>query len=104
QVAKALGVSVSTVKRWVDEGVLPAHKTVGGHRKLLLADVIELARQGNLPHADLSQLMQRRRGDQPLDLSDLADQLHQSLLAGNRDRVRTLIHGAYRRGLSIEHL
>ena len=104
QVAKALGLSVSTVKRWVDEGVLPAHKTAGGHRKLLLADVVGLARQGDLPHADLSHLMQQRRGDRPLELSDLENQLYQSLLAGDRDRVRTLIHGSYRQGIAIEHL
>jgi excisionase family DNA binding protein len=104
QVARALGVGVSTVKRWVDGGVLPAHKTSGGHRKLLVADVIDLARRGDLPHADLSQLTGRCPGERAPDLSRLGEDLHRALLAGDAQGVRVLIHGSYRRGVSIEAL
>jgi excisionase family DNA binding protein len=102
QVARALGLSVSTVKRWVDSGVLPAHKTAGGHRKLLMADVLELARRGDLPHADLSHLA--GRGRRPPAVEELADELYAALRAGSGPQVRALLHGAFRRGVAVEDL
>ncbi len=36
EAAKVLGVNVSTIKRWTDEGKLTCIKTVGGHRKFLM--------------------------------------------------------------------
>ena len=44
--AEILGVSVSSIKRWVDDGTLPAVKTSGGHRRLKVSDLLELARGG----------------------------------------------------------
>src|SRR5689334_2244956 len=31
--AALAGVGTTSVKRWADEGVLPCHKTAGGHRR-----------------------------------------------------------------------
>ncbi len=107
QAARALGLSVSTVKRWVDDGVLPAVKTAGGHRKLVLADVLELARRGDLPHVDLSHLTGRNTGRKrarPVAAGDIADDLYRALRAGDGLRTRALIRGAFRRGASIEDL
>lgn len=104
QVAKALGLSVSTVKRWVDDGVLPAHKTAGGHRKLLLADVIEVARRGDLPHVDLSHLAATSRRNPLVAPTEVSAELYRSLLVGDALRARSLLQGEFRRGTSIENL
>src|ERR1700677_3923559 len=93
--ADALGVSISTVKRWVDDGVLPAHRTAGGHRKLLRAEVLALARQGALPSRDLAGLSVASFGDQPLDLQTIAAALFTAMLQGDGIEVSALIRRAY---------
>jgi excisionase family DNA binding protein len=104
QAAQALGVSVSTIKRWVDEGRLPAHKTAGGHRKLLRAEVLALARQGTLPQQDLSELFPGVGGRRPIDEESLAAMLHRSLSSGASDEVQALLIRAYRTGMPLERL
>ncbi len=102
--AKALGVSLSTVKRWVDDGVLPAHRTAGGHRKLLRAEVLALARQGELPRRDLTGLSVASFGDEPLDLNSLSTALLSAVLRGDGAEVSALIGRAYHSGIAIEAL
>jgi excisionase family DNA binding protein len=49
--ARRLGVSASTVRRWTAIGMLPCERTPGGHRRIAVEDVDELARSlgGSLP-------------------------------------------------------
>lgn len=104
QVAEGLGVGVSTVKRWVEEGVLPAMKTAGGHRKLLLTDVLEVARRNNLPVRGLSQSSGLAGRASRRDPGELATALCEALLAGDGGAVRSLVDGAYRGGMPVETL
>ena len=53
QVADALGVSVSTVQRWVDAGSIEATRTMGKHRRVLLSSVLEFARREGIPVRNL---------------------------------------------------
>jgi MerR family transcriptional regulator, light-induced transcriptional regulator len=102
--ADALGVSVSTIKRWVDENILPAQKTQGGHRKLLRAEVLALARQGELPYRDLTALTVASTRNQPPNLSLLAQSLLAAILRGDGAETSALIRRAYHSAVSIESL
>jgi methanogenic corrinoid protein MtbC1 len=92
------------VKRWVDEGRLPAHKTAGGHRKLLRADVLALAREGELPRQDLTELFPAADVRRRMEGDALATALHHSLIAGEAAEVRGLIRRAYHSGMPLERL
>jgi MerR family transcriptional regulator, light-induced transcriptional regulator len=49
QLADALGVSTSSVKRWVDLGAIQATKTTGKHRLVSLSSALKFARDGKYP-------------------------------------------------------
>jgi excisionase family DNA binding protein len=102
QVAQALGVSVTTVKRWVDTGILPAYKTAGGHRKLLMADVLRLTREGGLPQADLSRLDPRIIQQDSPSPAQLCNTLSVALRDADITLARSIIFSAYQSGLPIE--
>jgi methanogenic corrinoid protein MtbC1 len=44
QVARAFGVSESSLKRWCDQGLIKTVRTAGGHRKMDIAEVVRYIR------------------------------------------------------------
>jgi excisionase family DNA binding protein len=48
-VAKLLRVSPSTVLSWIDRGLVSAHRTPGGHRRVRRDDLIAFLKQQELP-------------------------------------------------------
>jgi excisionase family DNA binding protein len=49
--ADALGVSESSLKRWVDAGKIAAFRTEGGHRRILVAEAVRFIRDSGTPVA-----------------------------------------------------
>lgn len=48
QVAQAIQVSESSIKRWCDKGIIPTEYTVGGHRRIPIAGLLAFVRSQKL--------------------------------------------------------
>ena len=92
QVANALGVSASTIKRWVDSGALEANRTMGKHRLVALSSALKFARDGKFPVESLLAIS----GSSPLSvINDLTvETLVAHLKAGKARDTSSLINAA----------
>jgi len=96
QVARAIGVSESSLKRWVDRGWIAATKTAGGHRRLAVASVVEYLRATQRPVLipELLGLPPLASPNHPVPsraLDEVADVFAQALLAGDEESCRRLM-------------
>jgi excisionase family DNA binding protein len=96
QVARALAVSESSLKRWCDQGLLPSSKTSGGHRRLAIDGVLRFVQESGrqLAHPELLGLP-ARTGTGKRTLSAAQNDLFSSLLAGDETSCRQIVFDAH---------
>lgn len=102
--ALAIGVSESSLKRWADDGLLHVTRTAGGHRKIAIQDAIRFVRESRTPivRADMlgmPELMAADVGNG--DASTADDDLFRALTNGEVTRSCGLIIGPYTAGRSV---
>ncbi len=101
QVARAIGVSEASLKRWCDKGKLSSTKTAGGHRRLHVSSVLrflkdtgrELVRPEilGLPPGTRKTVWTQERG---------AQHLFDALTTGDEDMVLQVVFDLYLAGFS----
>ncbi len=96
QVARALGVSESSMKRWCDRGVIETVRTVGGHRRLQLSSIIRFAREQEHPILFPELIGMQTRTDASGPHSDHHEkQLVNALMHGQETLARQIIFDLY---------
>ncbi len=98
QVAAALQVSESSVKRWCDRGEIRTDRTIGGHRRIPLGFLLAFLESTNRRLIDpeaIGMEQQDRKISSPttecLGLSDMKEQLEQAILSGSEAACRRLV-------------
>jgi len=106
ELADALGVSESSIKRWVDGGELAAVRTAGGHRRITRTEAIRFSRAKSLvpSRPELLSILGAKIEDCALDEPRRTAAFHHALLDDNRPRAFGLLMSAYLAGESIASL
>lgn len=94
-VAKALAVGVSSVKRWTDDGALESVKTFGGHRRYTVESVHKFATSRGLQTEHLPNLQpEPLDANEELDYEGIRRELLGALESGDAGSARRLVNYA----------
>lgn len=92
QVARAIGVSESSIKRWCDRGLIPTARTAGKHRRLGISDVLQFVRATGqeLVHPEVLGLP-ATTGQGPRVLDRAQEQFRQAIVEGDEAQARAIV-------------
>ena len=103
ELAQAIGVSESSLKRWADDGKLSVSRTAGGHRRIALQEAVRFVRAGGHPLRDAG-VLGLAVPVAPDGEDDLGEQLFDALRECDTVQGRALVLGAFLRGRSCASL
>ena len=105
QIARALEVSESSVKRWCDRGLIEFQKTAGGHRRVLLGELMRFLKEQrkSIVRPQLLGLPPARESH-PGSYAGSAELFTQSLIAGDLDLCRQIILDLFLSEFSISKI
>jgi methanogenic corrinoid protein MtbC1 len=103
--ARAVGVSESSVKRWADEGLIQVARTAGGHRRIALTEAVRYIRASGLPITDPAALGITELNHAPVRQSRDSDSIDEPLVDaitnGHAELARGLVLSMYLSGRSV---
>ena len=105
QLAPILGVSESTIKRWVDSGKLKSVNTAGGHRRIALPDLLSFLRASRreVPSLEALGLVAADARGGSTDMLT-PERLARLLLDGETEVARTLLLRQFSAGRALEEM
>ncbi len=103
ELAQAIGVSESSLKRWADDGKLVVTRTAGGHRRIALQEAVRFVRAGAHRLRDAAVLGLEAAVATGSD-DDLNVVLRTALQGGDALACRALVVGSFLRGRTLASL
>jgi len=106
QLGQAIGVSESSLKRWIDDGLIDVVRTTGGHRRIELAEAIRFVRMRGYSVADPSVLGLTAADDQTgrADATQRAEHFHDMLSNGQDKEFLSALTRLYLDGHQFSEL
>lgn len=107
QLANIVGVSQSSIKRWVDAGKISVTRTAGGHRRISRSAALTFIRKNKMriERPDLLGIADLEGSNLPIDGASLSGEfLHGLFVSGNNALVRKAVTSAFMAGMTTHQL